>query len=255
MGLLDEVKTGKEPNPPRIVIYGGPKVGKSTFASGAEDALFIQTEDGLDALDVARIDCRGNLPRLKSALRELYNEDHSYKTLVIDSADWLEADIWAWLCEDAGAASIDELGGGYGKGYNRAREEWDNILTFLDALRSKKGMTIVFIAHHQVRRMEAPDSEPYDYSALKLHKHAAALLEEWADLIGFVRVRTDVEVEDAGFGKKRGRAASINDGERVVTVRQDPAYVTGNRYGIKADLPLDWKEFRAAIAAAFADDS
>ena len=46
MALLQNVITGKQPVPPRIMIYGSEGVGKSTFAANAPKAVFIQTEDG-----------------------------------------------------------------------------------------------------------------------------------------------------------------------------------------------------------------
>jgi hypothetical protein len=38
--------------PPRLVLYGTAKVGKSTFAAGATRPVFLPTEDGLGTLDV-----------------------------------------------------------------------------------------------------------------------------------------------------------------------------------------------------------
>ena len=51
MGILQNVITGKQPVPPRLMIYGSEGVGKSTFASNAPKAVFIQTEDGLSEID------------------------------------------------------------------------------------------------------------------------------------------------------------------------------------------------------------
>ena len=51
MGMLDNIQTGKENKPPRIMIYGSEGVGKSTFGASAPDAVFIQTEDGLSEID------------------------------------------------------------------------------------------------------------------------------------------------------------------------------------------------------------
>ena len=45
MGMLDNIQTGKENKPPRIMIYGSEGVGKSTFGASAPYAVFIQTED------------------------------------------------------------------------------------------------------------------------------------------------------------------------------------------------------------------
>jgi ABC-type iron transport system FetAB ATPase subunit len=37
--------------PPRIAIYGPPGIGKTTFAAGAPNPVFILTEDGLGDLE------------------------------------------------------------------------------------------------------------------------------------------------------------------------------------------------------------
>ncbi|MBR3821276.1 MAG: AAA family ATPase [Kiritimatiellae bacterium] len=55
MGILQNVITGKQPVPPRLMIYGSEGVGKSTFASNAPKAVFIQTEDGLSEIDCAKL--------------------------------------------------------------------------------------------------------------------------------------------------------------------------------------------------------
>ena len=33
--------------PPRTILYGAPKVGKSTFGSEADNPIFVTTEDGV----------------------------------------------------------------------------------------------------------------------------------------------------------------------------------------------------------------
>lgn len=42
MGMLDNIQTGRENKPPRIMIYGSEGVGKSTFGASAPGAIFIQ---------------------------------------------------------------------------------------------------------------------------------------------------------------------------------------------------------------------
>ena len=47
MSHLKTIQTGKQNLPPRLLIYGTEGIGKSTLASHAPNAIFIQTEDGL----------------------------------------------------------------------------------------------------------------------------------------------------------------------------------------------------------------
>ena len=247
---LADIKRGRDDRPPRLVVYSAPKVGKSTFAACAPDPIFLQTEEGLDAIDVARIDLLGaSLEDFMGGLQALATEEHEFKTVVLDSADWLEPIIWQACCDEAQVDSIEKVGGGYGKGYLEADRKWREVLQALDYLRNEKNMCCVIICHEQTVKVQPPDGEAYDVAGLKLHKRASALLHEWADIIGYARVRVALKAEDSGFGKTRKRAVQVGD-EHQLIVANNPAYVTGNRYGITDTLPLDWQAFADALREA-----
>ncbi|MCS6901519.1 MAG: MAPEG family protein, partial [Myxococcales bacterium] len=76
--------------PLRVVLYGVEGVGKSTFASQAPDPIFLCAEEGAVGLDVARFPTAHTWIEVLEAIRVLTHEEHPYKTLVIDSLDWLE---------------------------------------------------------------------------------------------------------------------------------------------------------------------
>ena len=48
--------------PPRILVYGVHGVGKTTFAAGAPDPVFVVTEDGLGTLAVPHSSVEPNAP-------------------------------------------------------------------------------------------------------------------------------------------------------------------------------------------------
>ena len=250
MGLLESVRKGRNPRPPKIVIYGGPKLGKSTFGAGIPDSIFIQTEEGLDALDVHAFPLASSFQDVISALRTLATEEHKYRAVVVDSLDWLEPLIWQEVCRQHSVASIEEVGGGYGKGYVEALKIWRQVLEGLDYLRDNRKMTVVLIAHDEIRKFEPVDSEAYDYAALKLHKRAAAVVEEWADVIGYAKIKTLIRSQDKGFGQQHTRAVAPGD-VRELHLGQNPAYVSGNRYGLPDVLPLEWPALQQAIRDAF----
>lgn len=247
---LDGVRTGRKPRPAKIVIYGPPKVGKSSFGAGIPGAVFIPTEEGLDALDVASFPQAESFTEVLEAIGTLAREDHPYKAVVLDSLDWTEPLIWQRVCKDHNTDSIEAVMGGYGKGHAEALKHWRRLLDGLDYLRENKGMTVVLIGHDEVRKMEPPDGEPYDYAALKLHRRAAGIVQEWADIIGYASLRRVVKETPTGFGSKHRRAVSPGE-ERELHVGPHPAYVSGNRYGLPSALPLEWTDLRAALAASF----
>lgn len=251
---LETIRTGKHPRPPKTVIYGGAKVGKSTFGSTCAAPIFVPTEEGLDALDVHSFPLAGTFVEVLQHLATLAREEHEYRTVVLDSLDWTEPLIWDHVCREHAVDSIEAVGGGYGKGYTEAVKVWRRLLSALDHLRDHRGMSVLLIAHDEIRKMEPPDSEGYDYAALKLHKKAAGVVEEWADIIGYARTKQRLKTEDQGFGKERRIVDILNGGERVLTVGQHPAYVSGNRYGLPDEVPLAWPELAAALREAFAED-
>ena len=44
MSLLENIQSGRESRPPRLMVYGSEGVGKSTFGASAPNPIFIQTE-------------------------------------------------------------------------------------------------------------------------------------------------------------------------------------------------------------------
>jgi hypothetical protein len=253
VGTMDSVRRGRRPRPPKVVIYGGPKIGKSTFGSGIPNAIFLQTEEGIDALDVHAFPLSTSFASVLQNLRALAKEEHSYRALVVDSLDWLEPLIWEQVCLNHSVATIEEVGGGYGKGYIEAVKVWRQFLEAMDYLRDNRGMTVVLIAHDEIRKYEPVDSEAYDYAALKLHKRAAGVVEEWADIIGYARIKTLIRTQDKGFGQSHARAIAPGD-VRELHVGQNPAYVSGNRYGLPDVLPLEWSALKAALQIAFTQE-
>ena len=97
MGMLDNIQTGRENKPPRIMIYGSEGVGKSSYAAGAPNAIFIQTEDGLGEIDCRKFPLAHSLSEVIAELTALRDEAHEFQSVVVDSVDWLERLIFEGL--------------------------------------------------------------------------------------------------------------------------------------------------------------
>jgi len=229
--------------PPRMIIYGEAGIGKTTFAVSAPAPIVIQTEDGLGVLDAPRFPIATSFEDVLESLQSLAEEDHTFKTVVVDSLDWLEPLIWAATCKRLGVSSIEAPG--YGRGYVETCTEWRKFFAYVTALRDEKDMLIIMTAHSVIQHVEDPIHPAYDMHALKLHKRASAIAEEYSDIIGFASLKTLLKTEEAGFGEKRNRA--ISTGERVINVGANPAYVSKNRYSMPETLPLVWSEFEQHI--------
>jgi hypothetical protein len=241
---LSSISKTKRLRAPKIVIAGPGKIGKTTFASQAPNAVGILTEDGADAVDASAFPLCSSLSDVYSAIGTLLKDKHDFESVFLDSLDWLEPLLHQHVCEANKWASIEAPG--YGKGYIAAAEEWRTLLSGLEALRAQRNMAIILIAHDKIKRFESPLHEGYDQYTLKLHDRAGALVQEWADVIGWANYRVVTTQSDAGYGNKETKARTT--GERILHVEPHPAHMGGNRFGLK-NMPLSWESFAAALAA------
>lgn len=245
MSYLSTVTTAKQQKPRRTLIYGVSGIGKTTWAAQWPGAIVLPTEDGVDGIDVPHFPLCKTFADAGGPLIELSGDaEHPYKTLVVDSADWLEKLIWKSLCEKHGKEHISDFG--YGKGYAEAAGKLQQYLGYLDSCRSRRDMHIVVVAHATVTRFEDPEGDSYDRYQPKLHKESAALLTEWADEVLFANYETFTRKSDEGFGRER--AVGTGTGARVLHTQEMPAYKAKNRLGLPPKLPLDFAEYKKFLS-------
>lgn len=238
---LSSIKRGPDLKPPRLFVYAVEGIGKTTFAASAQKPIFIQTEDGLGALDVARFPMVERIDDVRNAIGTLYEQDHDFETVVVDSADWLEQII---AKEIESTHDAKELA--YGKGALKQAEIWRELLDGLNALRNERGMSVILIGHCQIKRFDSPETEPYDRYMPKLQERSSALVREWCDALLFANYRTVVKTTEVGFKKEVSRG--ITNGERLLYTTEKPAYMAKNRYALPESLPLSWDALSNAIA-------
>lgn len=239
---LSDIRTGKRIAPDRIMMLGVEGVGKSTFGSESPSPIFVAAEDGIRNLDVASFPepkCFDNILGMIKALRE---EDHGYKTFVLDSLDWLEPIIWRKICLKYKWADIEEPG--YGKGFTIALDYWRKVLNGLDSLRVMRGMEIILIGHIQIRTFNNPAGEDYARFEGKLNPRAYGLVKEWCDMVLFAEFE-EFTIEGKGFAK--GKYKGVSSGKRVMHTQRCAAWDAKNRYNLPDKLPLGYTHLKEAI--------
>ena len=189
--------------PIRRAVSSGHGIGKSTIASQFPRPIFISTEEGIDQLDVTSFPKAQAIGDVVASIKTLLKEDHEFKTVVVDSVDWLVEP----LIVDSVNSQYDEKAQAYGKGSMYIAEEFREILQGLDALRLKKGMNVVLIAHAAVVKYLDPRTDEYDKFQPKLPKACNALLQEWVDIMAFAAFKIIIKKSDA-----KGFDAGVPDG-------------------------------------------
>jgi len=245
MGLLQQVRRGRVIAPRRVLLYGVEGIGKSSFGAQAPGAVFLPTETGLDDIDCASMPLVTSWEMAMESLRELYMETHEFKTLVVDSVDWLEALVWQAACEKKGVSNIEAFG--YGKGYIEALEYWRLFIQALSALRDDKGMGVVLLAHSKIEPFRNPEGEDYDRYMPRLHKLASSVLREWCDEVLFASYKTFVKQADSGGGMKTAAKKPVGGDLRVLKTTEKPAHMAKNRLDMPDEIPFTkgaaWAEY------------
>lgn len=228
--------------PPIVLVYGVAGVGKTQLGQAAPAPIFLQTEDS--QVDVPTFGLLRSYDQVVEAMQSLLTEDHDFKTVVLDSLDWLEPMVWAATCAQHKWADIETPG--FGKGYIAAVEMWRGLLEGFQALRDERGMTTILIAHSEIKRFDSPETDPYDRYQPKLQKAASALIQERCDAVLFAQYRiTTIKSDAGGFGKKAVRG--VGAGDRLLYTAERPAFLAKNRFGLPDSIPLDWDALAAGI--------
>jgi len=245
---IASVTRGPVVKPLRLLVYGVDGIGKTTFAAGAPSPVFIGLEDGTATLDVPRFPEPQSWLEVLAAVDELASVDHGYKTLAIDTLDWLEPLCWSHVVGSGKRTKdgklIDSIEGfEYGKGYTAALDEWRVLLAKRDRLRSSRGMTTILVAHAWIKLFNNPSGENYDRYEIKLNAKAGSLVREWSDAVLFATH------EDHTYGTKGERKKGISTGARILHTTRRPAFDAKNRHDLPETIPLDWPAFAEAVAA------
>jgi len=237
MPLMDSLITTTTPSPSKMIVYGQPGVGKTTFAASA-GAILIDCENGAGAVrGLKRTPYLQSWPQMRQWLVELASSplppDDDVSALAIDTIDWMVQRIVEHVVLDLdGKAQGDitnTLGTAHG-GYFKAREIVQNIvyrdlLPMLNAV-ADSGLAIILLAHAANTRMTAPEGFDLRLAAPDLPQWIAPPFIEWADAVLY---------------------ASRDGDQRTLLTEGTNVILAKNRYGLPPQLPLSWPALMQAM--------
>lgn len=245
---LASIRKGKQPAPDRILLHGTEGVGKTTFASESAKPVFLAAEDGVRKFTVDSYPEPKSFADVLEAIRDLESSKHDYKTLVIDSIDFV-----AHLIHDAVCARekwSDEDFEKFGRGCKVWISEWRQLLAACDSLRLNKGMEIILVAHTATKNFKNPAGDDWSRYGINIAGDGApALLMAWADTVLFA-AHEEFTVGDP----KAGRVKGVSSGKRLLHTERTAAWDAKNRDGLPPIIPLSYAEFDAARKGGAAPD-
>jgi hypothetical protein len=223
--------------------------------------VFLQSsgETGLETLlDSGQVKDTAYLPACKSwgdalgLIGELTTSEHDYKTLVLDTANGLEALCYDEVCRrDFNGVRGKEGFESYMQGYRVAQNDWRMLLTDLDKLRETKRMTIVLLLHSAIKDFKNPTGADYDRYAPSMHRDIWGLTLKWLDAALFIDFETFVKTEKTNDKKGKGAGGT----HRIMRCERTAAWDAKNRHGLPPEIDLGespnemWEAFSNAIKA------
>ncbi len=232
MNMLPKEKTQPKTDIRDLVtlIYGPPKIGKSTFCSQADGALFLATEAGLNHLEVFQIPI-ASWQEFLAACSEIAKGGHEFRTICIDTIDNLYKFCVDHVLRKHNISHQSDLE--YGKGWDLVNTEFQRRLTALSLL----PYGLIMTSHSTEKEVKTRTGKETRIAPTMANSARKTVLG-MCDLILYAEMN---EVQDG-----EGVITGYN---RVVHTKPTTIYEAGDRTGrLPETLPLDYAAFAAAIA-------
>ena len=230
--------------PMKIVLYGEPGIGKSTVAAQMEAPLFLDLENGAARIKdsqgklVKRVKNLNSYEAVKQVVIELANSNMNvngveFKTLVLDSIDWLEGLVHKKIIGTSNK-DIIRVNGGYGAGLRESERIHKEFIHDLEIFQTITGCDVVSLAHEKVKEVKDPEAaDDYEKFKLKLEERVSSLWQEWSEALLFARYEVLVDLaEDSNKSKSR----AVSNEKRILITQKRPGSDAKNRYGLSPVL-------------------
>ena len=167
-------------NPSVLLLYGAPKVGKTTMLSQLNDCLIVDTEKGSRMLEgyISEVNTRDELIDTLIELKE--SKDVKYKYVALDTIDKITEWAERRVCEEENVRAIGDLA--FGKGYGMVREK---VVQTIEAFRNVTEHLII-IGHRKVAYAVTDGSTIVIPESLDLTGKLKNVIMSGADAIGYV---------------------------------------------------------------------
>lgn len=217
---------------PKGIVYGPPGIGKTTFGAGAHRPLIVDCENGAAHVTCDRTPYLSNWPAIRQWLDALALGGHGYKSVVIDSVDWLLRRLEEHVSGVNGdeckmAQTMNRSHGGYGNGKQVLKNYvYQYLLPTLDRI-VNSDVAVVLLAHAAWHEVKPIDGGTAEKVGPDVHPDLVTTMIEWSDFVAAAR-------KDA-------------NNAREMILNETANQLAKNRYGIRDNLPLTWDALMGAV--------
>jgi len=247
MGLMQSVKQQQRKKcAPKGIIYGGPGVGKTTFAALAPGHFFIDVENGANwvrdpatgkRIDVAKTPYLETWEGIEQWLESFEKDDHGYKILVVDTLDWLVRRLEEHVTGVSKGQYANTLTGGkfaFGVGKRTLKNYiYRSVLPSLDRV-VERGIAVILLAHTARDEFVSEDGAKRQKACPDI-EDCISVFSEWVDFLCLAR-KTEA-------------------GERYMITEDTDYALAKNRYGLPSKIEFKWSTFADAVAASINTES
>lgn len=211
---LEPIKINKDLKGKYILIYGQPKIGKTTLASQFPRNLLLAFEPGYNGLDNIMVQPITKWSEFKQVLRQLAQKEiqEKFDTITIDTADI----AWDYCEKFICSSNVNESTGEtpktlgdipWGKGYDLCKKEFDSALRQIAML----GYGLVIISHEQLKNVKTEKGDEYQKFMPTLSDRPKLIVNRLVDIIAYLRLSTE-------------------DGKRYIYTRGNDRFEAGSRF-------------------------
>ena len=178
MALKKVKRKAVSQNPKSLLLYGAPKVGKTTALSQLDNCLIIDTECGANMVEgyVESIDNREELIELLKQAQD----GHDYKYVAIDTIDKIATWAEQAVCKEESVSAVQDLA--FGKGFGLVREKVLNTVGILKTIFPH----VIIIGHRKWARAVVDSKAIVEPESLDLTGKLKNMLMADCDAIGYV---------------------------------------------------------------------
>ena len=216
-----------------LLIYGQPKTGKSTFGSQLPRALFMNFEQGTNALAGIRSAPILRWTDAKKVLTQLRKPQakEMYDSIVVDTVSIAWQLCEKYICQRENVESIRDVP--WGQGWTMLKNEFSEFWREITLL----GFGILFIAHSKDKptEMRNEDGEAITAVCPDLPNQCYTIVNSIVDIIGYLQVQMNPD----------------GTSERYLYTRSTPYVFAGSRYQYLAPkIKFGYQELVDAIGDA-----